>query len=114
MEAQAEGRTVGTGKGATRKHGQLSHFQSADAQCEGLESQNLPLCSLRHALRRFKSPRGWAHFSRLKFDDNNNNNNDNQTSNTSNTTNTINTIENTATREAGAVAKLLDFGPSAV
>ena len=36
-------------------------------QIEGLKSQNHCLCSLPNALWKFKSPRGWAHSSRLNF-----------------------------------------------
>ena len=32
---------------------------------EGLESQNRCLCSLRNALWKFRSPRGWAHFLQI-------------------------------------------------
>ena len=45
----------------------FSGFQYAQFQIEGLKSQNRRLFLLRHALWKFKSPRGWAHFSRLNF-----------------------------------------------
>ena len=42
-------------------------FNLQRSQIEGLESQNHCLFPIQSALWEFKSPRGWAHFSRLNF-----------------------------------------------
>ena len=44
-----------------------AHSFNSKKEHEGLESQSHCLCLLQNALWKFKSPRGWAHFSGLSF-----------------------------------------------
>ena len=50
-----------------RACGHFSWFQFAKFQIKGLKFQSHCLFSLQNAHLKFKSPRGWAHFSRLSF-----------------------------------------------
>ena len=63
----APGKSAGPKLASQNTYSQFSKSKFARFQIEGLKSQYHRLCLLQNTLLKFKSPRVWAHFSRLNF-----------------------------------------------